>query len=97
VNLNGRSEQTRVHSAHAHFKWLHQTWCARTIKVNLGGNILKTIFGTALVPDVHELHDVLDDVQNRNTGIVHSLANELTYVKKVADTPSHNTDYCESF
>ena len=54
--------------------------------LNLGGNILKTIFGTATVSDVHELHGVLDNLQNRNSDIVHSLANQLTYVKKVADT-----------
>ena len=60
--------------------------------LNLGGNILKTIFGTATVADVHELHGVLDDLQNRNSDIVHSLTNQLTYVKKVADTASLNTE-----
>ena len=59
--------------------------------LNLGGNILKTIFGTATVSDVYELHGVLDDLQNRNSDIVHSLTNQLTYVKKVADT-SLNTE-----
>jgi hypothetical protein len=34
-NLNGRSAPARVRSAHAPFKWLHQAWCVRTIKVNL--------------------------------------------------------------
>jgi len=48
--------------------------------LNLGGNILKTIFGTATVSDIHELHGVLD-LQNRNSDIVYSLANQLTYVK----------------
>ena len=60
--------------------------------LNLGGNILKTIFGTATVSDVYELHGVLDDLQNRNSDIVHSLTNQLTYVKKVADTTSLNTE-----
>jgi len=55
--------------------------------LNLGGNILKTIFGTATVSDVYELHGVLD-LQNINSDIVHCLANQLTYVKKVADTTS---------
>ena len=48
--------------------------------LNLGGNILKTIFGTATVADVHELHGVLDDLQNRNSDIVHSLTNLLFIV-----------------
>jgi len=60
--------------------------------LNLGGNILKAIFETRIVSDIHELHGVLDDLQNRNSEIVHSLANQFTYVKKVADTTSLNTD-----
>jgi len=60
--------------------------------LNLGGNILKTIFGTATVSDVHELHGVINDLQNTNSDIVYSLANQLTYVKKVADTTSLNTE-----
>ena len=35
----------------------------------LGGNIVKTIFGTATVSDIHELHGVLD-LQNRISDIV---------------------------
>jgi hypothetical protein len=65
---------------------------ARRGLLNLGGNILKTIFGTATVSDIHELHSVLDDLQNRNSDIIHSLSNQLTYVKKVADTTSINTE-----
>jgi len=38
------------------------------------------------------LHGALDDLQNRNSDIVHSLTNQLTYVKKVADTASLNTE-----
>jgi hypothetical protein len=60
--------------------------------LNLGGNILKNIFGTAFVSDFHELHDVLEDLQNINSDIVHSLANQLTYVKKVDDMASFKTD-----
>jgi hypothetical protein len=60
--------------------------------LNLGSNILKTIFGTATVSDVQELHSVLDDLQNRNSEIIHSLSNHLTYVIKVADTTSLDTE-----
>jgi len=65
--------------------------------LNLGVNILKTIFGTATVSEVHELQGVLDDLQNRNSDIVHSLANQLPYINKVADTTSLNTEHCEPF
>ena len=60
--------------------------------LNLGGKIIKTIFGTETVSDVHELHGVLDDLQSRNSDIVHSLGNQLTCVKKVADTTLLNTE-----
>jgi hypothetical protein len=72
---------------HDFYQILHRTDPQRGL-FNLGCNILKTIFSTVLVSDVHELHD---NLQNRNSDIVHSLANQLTYVKKVADT-SHNTE-----
>ena len=64
--------------------------------VNLGDNILKTIFGRATVSDVYELHDVLDDLQKRNSDIAHSLAKQLTYVKKLGDTESLNTEAIEN-
>jgi hypothetical protein len=35
-NLNGRSAPGRMYSYHAQFKWMHQDWCAWTIKVNDG-------------------------------------------------------------
>jgi len=38
------------------------------------------------------LHGVLDDLQDRNSDIVHSLANQFTCVNKVADTTSLNTE-----
>jgi len=50
------------------------------------------MFGTATVSDDHELHRLLDNLQNVNSDIVHSVANQLTYVKKAGDTTSLNTD-----
>jgi hypothetical protein len=40
---------------------------------NLGGNVLKFLFGSATVSDVHLLHDVVSDLQLKNSEIVHSL------------------------
>ena len=51
--------------------------------VNLGGTIIKTLFGTATVTDVHKLHDVITEMKSRNSDIVHSLTNQLMYVKKL--------------
>jgi hypothetical protein len=49
--------------------------------VSLGENILDSLFGTATVSDVHLLHDVVSDLQLKNSAIVHLLENQLTYVK----------------
>jgi len=48
--------------------------------------------GTATGRDIHDLKGVLDYLQNRNSDRFHSLANQLTYVKKLADTTSLNTE-----
>jgi len=42
--------------------------------VNFGGNILKTLFGTATIADVQQLHEALNDLQLQNSDITHSLS-----------------------
>ena len=37
--------------------------------VNFGGNILKTVFGTATIADISQLHDAIDDLQFQNSDI----------------------------
>ena len=44
----------------------------------LGGLLLKQIFGTATVSDIHA---VLDELRQRNSDIAHSVSNQLSYVK----------------
>jgi hypothetical protein len=61
------------HSATIQFRLDHR----RGI-LNLGDNILKTLFGTTNVFDIHQLHHTLDD-----SAIVHSLSNQLTYIKEL--------------
>jgi len=41
---------------------------------------------------VHLLHDVVNDLHQRNVDIVHSLANQLTYVKDLSTTTKVNAD-----
>ena len=48
--------------------------------------------GTATDSDVHLLHDVVNDLHQRNADIVHSLANQLTYVKDLSTTTKVNAD-----
>ena len=49
--------------------------------LNLGGTILKTLFGTATLSDLNQLHGTMDELKSKESDNVHSLANQLTYVK----------------
>jgi len=60
--------------------------------LNIGGKILKTLFGTSIDSDLHLLHDVVNELHQRNIDIVHSLANQLTYVKDLSTTTKINAD-----
>jgi hypothetical protein len=60
--------------------------------MNIGGNVLKAIFGIAVSSDVSQLHDTLDNLQAQNSDIVHSLTNQLTLVKRLSLTAELNTD-----
>jgi len=53
---------------------------------------LKTLLGIAIDSDVHLLHDVVNDLHQRNVDIVHSLANQLTYVKVLSTTTKINAE-----
>ena len=60
--------------------------------VNFGGSILKTLFGTATIADISQLHDALNDFQIQNSDITHSLSNQLTYVKKLGTATEINAE-----
>ena len=49
--------------------------------MNLGGTVLKTLFRTATVAHIHQLHQTLDQLKSRNADIVHSLSDQVTYIK----------------
>jgi hypothetical protein len=50
------------------------------------------VIGTATVTDVHQLHETLDQLQTKSSYIVHSLSNQLTYIKKLDTLTKVNTD-----
>jgi hypothetical protein len=60
--------------------------------INPGGQALKMIFGTETISDIHELHNIFDNLQPKNADIVHSLDNQLTCVKKLDTVAAVNTD-----
>jgi hypothetical protein len=51
--------------------------------LNFGGAILKTIFGTATISDVHTLQDVFTELRSQISDMSHSLSSQITYVKKL--------------
>ena len=59
-------------------------------QLNLGGTVLKTLFGTATVADIHLLHETLDGLKSTTNDIVHSLNSQLTYVKSLYTATSIN-------
>jgi hypothetical protein len=57
-------------------RWLSWRSC-------VGGTILRTLFETATLADLNKLHNTLDELQDKNSDIVHSLFDQVTYVKKL--------------
>jgi hypothetical protein len=60
--------------------------------VNVGGSILKTLFGTATTADVQQLHGTLNGLKLQNSGITHSLSNQLTYFKRLSTATEINAE-----
>jgi len=58
-------------------QFLHRVDLRRGL-VNFGETILKTMFRTATVSDIHKLHDVFNELHSRNSDFVHSFSNQLT-------------------
>ena len=51
--------------------------------INLGGEVLKAIFGMATDFDIHLLHNTLNELQYSTFDISHSVSNQVTNVKKL--------------
>ena len=51
--------------------------------INLGGEVLKSIFGVATNSDIHLLHHTLNELQSSTFDIANSVSNQVMYVKKL--------------
>jgi hypothetical protein len=58
--------------------------------INAGGSILKVLFGTATVMDLEGLHTTIDVMQKKEDAIVHSLNQQVTYLKQLDGTVKFN-------
>jgi len=50
---------------------------------DFGGAVLKTLFRSAIVSDVHELHEVFNELQGSQTDVIHSISKQVTYMKQL--------------
>jgi hypothetical protein len=51
--------------------------------IDFAGTILRTLFGTATLTDIHSLHETLDDLKSRDSHISHSLSSQICYIKNL--------------
>jgi len=84
---------SKLHDFNKFLPWLDR----RRGLLNFGGTIFKILFGTATISDMHELHNVFDDLQTRNSDIIRSMNNQLSYVKKLDNTAAVNADAIANF
>jgi NACalpha-BTF3-like transcription factor len=58
---------------------------------------LKVLFGTATGMDLSELHNAIDVMQRKEDTIVHSLNQQVTYLKQLGDTVKLNYQAIANF
>ena len=80
--------ETKLHT----FKQILPKLDPRRGLIKFGGAMLKALFGTAVDSDITSLHSNFDELQSRQQAIVHSVANQLTYIKKLDTVTSVNAD-----
>jgi len=54
--------------------------------------MLKALFGTAVVSNVTQLHNLFNELQSNQQTIVHSIDNQITYIKKLDSDTSENAE-----
>ena len=60
--------------------------------LNLGGTVLRTLFGTATMTDLHRLHEAMGELQGRNAEVAHSLSKQVTYIRNLNTVTNLNTE-----
>ena len=56
----------------------------------MGGYALKYLFGSATIADLRNLHVTLQELQGKHFDVVHSLSDQLTYIKKLNTLTQEN-------
>ena len=71
--------ETRLHN----FRQVLPKLDRRRGLVDLGGAVLKTLFGTATVSDIHDLREVISELQSSQRDVIHSISKQVTYIKNL--------------
>jgi hypothetical protein len=54
--------------------------------------VLKWAFGTATLSDVQELHETVDKMHRTDVNIIHSVNNQMTYLKTLDSAVKFTTE-----
>jgi uncharacterized protein YoxC len=59
--------------------------------INLGGDVLDFLFGTATSTELQTLHCVTEGIKKQNDVMTHSIQSQLTYTKELDENVRQNT------
>jgi hypothetical protein len=59
--------------------------------IDFGGQALKFLFGTATNSELQTSHQAVEEIKNKQTAMVHSMENQLTYMKEFDGEVRQNT------
>jgi len=60
--------------------------------MNLGGTVLRTLFGTATMTDLRRLHEALGELQDKNSKVAHFLSKQVTFIRNLNTIANLNTE-----
>jgi uncharacterized protein YoxC len=59
--------------------------------INLGGDVLNFLFGTATSTELQSLHRAIEGIKKQNDVMTHSIESQLTYTKELDENVRQNT------
>lgn len=58
--------------------------------INVGGDVLKFLFGVATTQQMQELHTIVEHIRTRDGEVIHAIQKQLTYFKSIDEAISEN-------
>jgi hypothetical protein len=60
--------------------------------MNLGGSVLRALFGTATMADLHRLHEAMGELEDKNSEVAHYLSKQVTFIRNLNSFASLNNE-----